>query len=1463
MLRSIILLIGIVLPMLAYSQCKQAYKSTDPGVFVTATGITDGSNADGLPDGVFTSYLDPQSYIEFNYPFVSQGGEICLEVSYFSANSEFVLHLNGNPITVNNPGGSNFPQSVEQCIPITVTGTQSLRLTTLTGFVFVDGSRSTYCEACDPSIPDSDGDQICDDYDQCPYSPTGDTDHDGVCDDQDHCPYGNDFFDVDQDGTPFFCDSFVDMDQNGVDDNQQTGLKPTLIFSHTRGYFTNQFNLEIAAPGPGVKIQYTLDQTKPEPGNGLIYFGPILIRNNATVRVMAFNATDTTDVVTHTYLFPADVAAQSNMSHHITKDSVYGTQMTSALKALPVLSIVSNQIFPSSDITQEKEVSVEMFWPDSSRKGFMVHSGAETWGGSALNPKKHYRLEFKSQYGTKALDYDVFEPDNYDPTEYPIQPVKKFKRLLLRAGSQDGLNGEFGNEIHTQFIRNRVMNDLFMSMGYPAPHGRFVHLFINGEYEGQFHLMERPDEHFMKSYYGDHQDNYEIYKNGQFPNGNLNLYDSLNALIDVSNEADARMASDLIDLEQSAAYLLMMSYASGFDWNKTTNCLGFGRAGMPYRFMPWDMDFSLGNGGTYGTTGAYDPNYFEAPANVGPVPTALQNNLFFSYKLADQLACNCTNNGALTAEFVDSIYRYRADQIRTSLIAESARWGDYDYFNPFAINVPEWDVMEEFDSEFNRIVNTYIPKRTDNLIQFWKANGYAPNIDPVTYNQYGGSVDSSFQLKFTNIPPGGLVFYTMDGSDPRSFDGGINPSAALYIGPFTLPNGVTTVHARILNSFVTSNTIDLWSAMCPQTFYKEIEYESIVINEIMYHPNADCSIGDSSEIPYLELTNVGLQPVDLSDCYFSKGFTYRFSAPAILNPGDFLVIVEDSLAFKAFYGITPFGEFLGKLSNGGEQVELRNPQGLLIDEVAYDNDHPWDKAPDGKGPSLELLHPQADNSNPFNWFRSDQTCGTPGQPNSRICNQQAAPIVINEINYNSNNQQLDPGDWVELYNPDSLPVSLDGWMFYDDNNSFTFLSNITIAPYSYLVLVENSLAFQSTFPEVKNFFGSFQFGLNDKGERLSLFTPDKCLSDVVIYNDGAGWPLESNGNGPTLSLNNTTFDNAISSSWSSSSSVNAPYGTPGRANEPCMSFVINHPDTVNYLTPVLLTATGDSLARYRWFTSTGSPLLSTGDSVWITFTSLGLAIIEVTKYYFECEETQYISLQVQDCGALNITVLLEGAYDQATQVMRTELNTDHSLLPGMNNNPVSGQPYNEPPYFYMGTEGAGWTDASYSSSVVDWVLVSLRTDPSKASEAYRLAGLLHADGHISWQKSCVLPWSLADDFYILVEHRNHFGALTPYAVSPVNRIYNWDFSVADSYVGSGFGQVQMDNNKWGLIAGDGNQDSDIVSYDINSADNSKWLNSNGLFNRYLSEDHNLDGDVNAFDRVLWFRNNGKFSSVEK
>ncbi len=229
--------------------------------------------------------------------------------------------------------------------------------------------------------------------------------------------------------------------------------------------------------------------------------------------------------------------------------------------------------------------------------------------------------------------------------------------------------------------------------------------------------------------------------------------------------------------------------------------------------------------------------------------------------------------------------------------------------------------------------------------------------------------------------------------------------------------------------------------------------------------------------------------------------------------------------------------------------------------------------------------------------------------------------------------------------------------------------------------------------------------------------------------------------------------------------------------------------------------------------------------------------------------------------------ILEGNYNPATQQMTNTLH-ERGLLPGQT--PISqlamptpaGHPYHSAPWNYSGTEGGNWGDTNYTSKETDWVLVSFRTGIAKNTEVARTAALLDKDGRISFPDRCALP---TDDvpLYVVIEHRNHVGIMSPTPVTARNNVLAYDFRRGDTYNdATSFGQKQLPTGEWVMFAGDANQ-SDFPSFDVNGSDKTIWFENNGVFDHYLSPDFNLDGDVNGQDKSLWFDNNGISSRVPK
>ncbi|WP_210649109.1 lamin tail domain-containing protein [Nocardioides sp. SYSU D00065] len=151
----------------------------------------------------------------------------------------------------------------------------------------------------------------------------------------------------------------------------------------------------------------------------------------------------------------------------------------------------------------------------------------------------------------------------------------------------------------------------------------------------------------------------------------------------------------------------------------------------------------------------------------------------------------------------------------------------------------------------------------------------------------------------------------------------------------------------------------------------------VVINEMMYHAVSDLD-GDD----YLELTNIGTTPVDLSGWTFS-GITLTLPAGTTIAPGGFLVVAKDAAQFQASYGFAPAAVYGGNLSNSGETVSLKDAAGTTIDTVAYGEADPWPVKADGTGPSLELVDARLDNNDFLNWAAATNAAGrTPGAANS-------------------------------------------------------------------------------------------------------------------------------------------------------------------------------------------------------------------------------------------------------------------------------------------------------------------------------------------------------------------------------------------------------------------------------------------------------------------------------------------------
>ena len=218
--------------------------------------------------------------------------------------------------------------------------------------------------------------------------------------------------------------------------------------------------------------------------------------------------------------------------------------------------------------------------------------------------------------------------------------------------------------------------------------------------------------------------------------------------------------------------------------------------------------------------------------------------------------------------------------------------------------------------------------------------------------------------------------------------GGLSPAAITYSTPLSLPDPETTVSARVFSGTE-------WSALTRATFFVDSEpasSENLVISKIHYRPSAPSAgeqaagYNNRNDFEYIELMNIGGRPVNMAGVRFTEGLDYSFSgaAPALLEPGNRLLVVENRSAFefRNGAGLPVAGEFASntELDNAGEQLVLQASDGSEIRNFTFDELPPWPGTADGGGFALVLIDPESnpDHGLPTSWRGSYVMEGNPG-----------------------------------------------------------------------------------------------------------------------------------------------------------------------------------------------------------------------------------------------------------------------------------------------------------------------------------------------------------------------------------------------------------------------------------------------------------------------------------------------------
>lgn len=715
----------------------------------------------------------------------------------------------------------------------------------------------------------------------------------------------------------------------------------TVKFSREGGYFFTAFQLSLSSADPADTIYYSLDGSEPGRDDS-VYTGPITISANCVVRARSLNiyklpgviATNTYFTGSHTLPVVCLSTNPENLWDYYTGIYVLGPNAS------------TTNPFYGANFWQDWEKRAHMeFYDKRGSRQIDQDIGIKIYGAwSRAHPQKSLALFARREYGKGSFDYKFFAD----------KPITKFESVILRNGGNDWDYAIFRDGLVSTIVRDMDIDRLAFQ---PAI------VYLNGEYWGILNIREKINTNYLAgNHFVDPDDINLLEDNAVIVDGNNSSYKQLTDYLNANTletEQKYIQAASQIDINNFIQYQLTEIYIDNRDW--PGNNVKFWKTNEPGSLWRWilfdtDFGFSIYNKTAYEyNTLAYalvpdGPSWPNPPWGTLLLRRLLSNPGFrnnFVNQYADRI--NTTFASQRVVALVDSIKQIYNPEISQHI----NRWNlNYSYFlssinniTGFANNRPAW-ARQHLQTTLNLgeplTIKVEVSSTAAGRVI---VNSVVPDKYPFT-----GAYFRNTPVKLTAIPRPGYKFVRWE------YGGFISYSRSL---DYNMASG-----GRFRAFFEPAESSDF----------------RIVINEINYNSSPDLDAGD-----WVELYNAGSSTANLKDWIISDGEPesgFRIPSDLILIPGAFAVICRNTDEFADIYpkvrNIT--GNINFGLSSSGDDINLYDNEGNLIDFVNYSPNAPWPIDANGTGATIELTDPYRDNNLGQNW-RSRHEGGSPGEKN--------------------------------------------------------------------------------------------------------------------------------------------------------------------------------------------------------------------------------------------------------------------------------------------------------------------------------------------------------------------------------------------------------------------------------------------------------------------------------------------------
>lgn len=706
--------------------------------------------------------------------------------------------------------------------------------------------------------------------------------------------------------------------------------KLILEFSIPGGLYESGQTIELRCPG--AKIYYTLDGATPD-GYSQRYRKPIQVNKTTVVRAIAYKEKLKTKAIGHTYFIDEPASTLPIVSVAITPSVLFDAETGLYMQGPDAVDSLWTKDGANFWSKREVKVNTEIFETDGKTE-FRSVTGFRLFGGmSRLFPQKSITLITRDKYGKKHFKHRIFGKDGF----------KKYKFLVLRNSGSDWGKSHF---------RDGLMTGLLDDWDIEKQNFRPAHVYLNGKYWGIYNIREKVNRYFIQSHAEVDKDSVDLIEHRRTTKrGSRQHYLNMIRFIekaDLSDPVSYRYLQTQMDVDNFMDYQIAQIYFDNRDaggnikfWRPQTES---GR----WRWILYDTDWGFG----LHDKKAYKNNslefYTEAEGPAWPNPpwsTLILRKLLENPDFEQEFIRRFTDR--LNTSFTPERVMAKIDEIYNTIEPEMDRHMD------------RWRLSEKRWKEHVARLREFGEKRVKymryHLSEFFET-GELVSVSILTNN--GGQVILNNTVNVRKEDFSGLYFENIPITLKAMPDFGYR---------FSHWEGITNgANEHSLEVDLKGKAIHKISAVFEK--YVHPLAGQIMINEI--------SCNNKKTGDWVEVYNDSRETINLKDWYFTDKKRYFNIPNAKIRSKSYLIICEDSIAFREHYPkvtnvVGNFGFGLGKRR---EKVGLFDGHGASIDSVAYE------VPPTDSAFTIGLLLPFLDNGDFDNW-EINPGKGTPNRPN--------------------------------------------------------------------------------------------------------------------------------------------------------------------------------------------------------------------------------------------------------------------------------------------------------------------------------------------------------------------------------------------------------------------------------------------------------------------------------------------------